>query len=135
MKILSPIFVMLIAFTLSCQSQPTAEVLAPAAFQKHIQETPKGIVLDVRTPGEYDKGYISKALNVDYRNENFKAEVAKLDTAATYFVYCRSGGRSASAAGYMKSAGFSKVYDLKGGIIAWKKDKFFLIQKPLPADH
>jgi len=119
----------------SCKAQLSVEPMVPSEFQKAIQSNTEAIVLDVRTPEEYREGYILHAVNVDYKNENFKSEIAKLDTAKTYYVYCRSGGRSANAASYMKSVGFKNVYDLKGGITSWKADKFPVIQKPLPVGN
>jgi len=53
---------------------------------------------------------------VDYTSASFQTEVQKLDTSKTYVVYCRSGGRSAKAASFMASHGFSNVYNLEGGI-------------------
>lgn len=130
MKLFSNLLLLLIAVAASCQSQTTGNVLDPAAFQGKIKETPKGVVLDVRTPEEFSSGYIANAVNVDYNSENFKAEVSKLDTHAAYFVYCRSGKRSANAASYMRSVGFSKVYELSGGITSWQENKLPVVTGP-----
>ena len=91
-------------------------------------------MLDVRTPEEFSDGYISNAVNVDYNNENFKTEVGKLDSKATYFVYCRSGKRSANAAAYMRSSGFTNVYELSGGITSWKENKLPVVTKSAAGD-
>ena len=40
------------------------------------------------------------------------------------YVYCKVGGRSASAARTMEDMGFKKIYDLKGGILQWEKEGF-----------
>jgi rhodanese-related sulfurtransferase len=45
-------------------------------------------------------------------------EMENYDKSKTYYIYCRSGRRSNSAAKYMKSKGF-KVYDMQGGINNW----------------
>lgn len=119
MKTFSALFLLLVA--LSCHSQTAGYVLDPADFQKKIKETPNAVVLDVRTPEELKEGFIKGAINIDYNGPNFKTEIAKLDTNATYFVYCRSGRRSSNAATYMRSIGFSKVYELNGGIVAWQE--------------
>ena len=77
-------------------------------------------VIDVRTDGEVAEGVIPGAIQIDISDrENFEAEIAKLDKDRDVLVYCKVGGRSAQAASYMESQGFSKVYDLKGGILAW----------------
>jgi len=77
-------------------------------------------LIDVRTPEEFTEGYIQGAINIDYRNENFKQLIEKVDKTKPVAVYCGRGGRSGSCATYMKNAGFTKIYDLDGGITRWK---------------
>jgi rhodanese-related sulfurtransferase len=47
-------------------------------------------------------------------------EVQKLDKDVTYFVYCRTGVRSANSCLLMKELGFNNTYNLIGGIVDWK---------------
>ncbi|MBR9917885.1 rhodanese-like domain-containing protein [bacterium] len=76
------------------------------------------VVLDVRTPGEVQQGYIEGAdLFIDINGSNFEQEIAALDTNKTYLVYCRSGARSSRAGNYMVEQGFNSVYNLSGGIM------------------
>jgi len=82
------------------------------------------IILDIRTPEEYEESHIKGSLNVDYKNENFKEEIVKLDQSKKYFVYCRSGKRSANSRKIMNELGYKKVYDLQGGILAWKEKEY-----------
>lgn len=79
----------------------------------------KGILLDVRTPKEFAEGHIDGAINIDYFDPNFKAEVEKLDKSKPVYIYCRSGGRSSKAMLIMKDSGFTSLYNLLGGFIAW----------------
>ncbi|MEX0273681.1 MAG: rhodanese-like domain-containing protein, partial [Flavobacteriaceae bacterium] len=44
----------------------------------------------------------------------------KLDTSKNYYVYCRSGNRSAQACAIMGSLGFGNVYNLEGGFMEWE---------------
>lgn len=90
-----------------------------AEFQKLSQKEP-GIILDVRTPGEIAQGTIPGAMVIDWNGNNFSEEVSKLDKTKPIYVYCKSGGRSSSACGKMQSLGFEKIYNLSGGITAWK---------------
>lgn len=106
----------------STQAADTGKVFAvvsPQEFNTKLQQTP-GVLLDVRTPGEYKKGFIKGARLLDIFSDNFDAELNKLDRNATYYVYCASGGRSAECAEKMQSMGFTRVYDLDGGMSAWK---------------
>lgn len=64
-------------------------------------------VIDVRTPEEYAAGHVEGARLIDVQSESFDDEVATLDPELTYVVYCRSGNRSAQAAGRMAAAGFT----------------------------
>lgn len=95
------------------------KVISAAEFGDKIANQP-GVILDVRTPGEYKKGFIKDARLLDIFSDNFDAELNKLDRNATYYVYCASGGRSAECAEKMQTLGFKKVYDLDGGMGAWR---------------
>lgn len=75
------------------------------------------ILLDVRQPEEYRSGHLPGAvfMPLPYLIDN----VGELDPAKSVLVYCRSGNRSLAAAAFLLSEGFSKVYNMDGGITAW----------------
>ena len=79
------------------------------------------VVLDVRTVAEFAEGHIDGAILIDQGQSDFveKAKSA-LPTEKKIAVYCRSGRRSANAAGRLADIGY-KCVNLKGGIIAWKE--------------
>ena len=77
-------------------------------------------ILDVRTPDEFNEGYIPGAKNIDiYKGQVFLDEVNQLDKSKEYYVYCRSGARSAQACALMQQQGFENTYNLQGGITDW----------------
>ena len=79
------------------------------------------VVLDVRTAAEFAEGHIQRAILIDQGQSDFVEKAkATLPKGKTIAVYCRSGRRSANAAGRLADAGY-KCVNLKGGIIAWKK--------------
>lgn len=80
------------------------------------------LLIDVRTPEEFASGHIENSINIDYTADNFKDLIGELDTNQEVYVYCKVGGRSGRSAKILKDMGFKKVYDLKGGIIAWEKE-------------
>lgn len=87
-----------------------------------LQMQSKGTVtiIDVRTPDEVKQGYIKGAqLFADINSADFDQKIAQLDPQKTYIVYCKSGARSSRAAQMMIDAGFTNVYNLKGGISNW----------------
>jgi len=80
-------------------------------------------ILDVRTPDEVEEGYIPGATNIDiYLGQEFMAELEKLDRNKNYYVYCRSGKRSAQACAIMGKLGFQNTYNLEGGFMEWEGD-------------
>ncbi len=79
-------------------------------------------VLDVRTKEEWDAGRLKGAKLATVTEEGFLAKAkALLDAEKPVLVYCRSGRRSEKAAKELRAAGFSPVYELQGGIVAWEK--------------
>lgn len=77
-------------------------------------------LLDVRTRDEYDDGHIAGAKLVDVNDSTFVDKAMEvLDPQHEVAVYCRSGRRSARAAGLLAAKGL-KVTNLDGGVIAWQ---------------
>jgi rhodanese-related sulfurtransferase len=78
------------------------------------------IILDVRTPQEFETSRIPKSINIDFYNPAiFMQEIGKLDKDRSYYIYCRTGVRSANSCHLMKELGFTKTYNLIGGIVDW----------------
>lgn len=120
MRISYSISILLILLSLvACNAQNKKGQVTVQEFSEKLNTESNKLILDVRTPDEYNSGHIAGSVNIDYFNENFKTEVAKLDKSKTVFVYCRSGGRSAKSAAILNEMGFTNVIDLEGGIGAW----------------
>jgi rhodanese-related sulfurtransferase len=73
-------------------------------------------LVDVRSPAEYAGGHVDGAKNLPV--DTLPAAASGLARDKVVVVYCRSGARSARAAGLLKQSGFSEVYDL-GSIANW----------------
>lgn len=84
-------------------------------------------VIDVRSPEEFAAGHIAGAINIDVEGDAFDEGIAALDQSKTYAVYCHSGRRSLIAANTMADAGFTSIYNLDGGIIAWDAAGYELV--------
>ena len=78
------------------------------------------VILDVRTPVEYAEGHLQNAINLDFNSPSFKSEAGHLDKNFIYLVYCRTGARSAAASKILAELGFSHIYNMTGGMIAWQ---------------
>jgi rhodanese-related sulfurtransferase len=77
------------------------------------------LLVDVRTPGEYEEGHLEGAVNIDWMAEDFGSKWDTIAKDRKVYVYCKVGGRSAKAADYLDSLGY-KVVDLTGGWDAYK---------------
>ena len=90
-------------------------------WEKQLHSEENAFILDVRTPEEYEISRIPNSKNIDFYNpQNFMQEIEKLDKDNSYYVYCRTGVRSANSCALMKELGFKKTYNLVGGIVEWK---------------
>ena len=79
------------------------------------------IILDVRTPEEFSEGYIANATNLNIYDANtFMSKIQSYNKENSYYLYCKSGARSAQACKIMSQLGFNNVYNLLGGITNWK---------------
>ncbi|NQY06297.1 MAG: rhodanese-like domain-containing protein [Flavobacteriaceae bacterium] len=78
-------------------------------------------LIDVRTPEEFESGYVKNAVNMNFYDDDFSENLDKLDKTKPVCVYCKKGGRSAKAAKQLHEKGFEEVYDLDGGITNWIK--------------
>lgn len=101
------------------KAQTIAIDIDVATFDKMIVEKP-GAILDVRTQDEYNRGFIDGSTLIDWYSDDFNQEVEQLDKNKPVYVYCHVGGRSKSAMKRLNSLGFTEVYNLNGGIVAWR---------------
>lgn len=88
---------------------------------KQAQSTSKGLLLDVRTPDECAEGIIEGATMLDYSAPGFMDGIKQLDKDQPIYIYCAAGGRSRQTMTRMQGLGFTKVWDLDGGMSAWQE--------------
>ncbi len=109
----------LLTTTFLCCAAQTNTSLTAGEFETATKDSIQ--LLDVRTPGEYNTGHIKNALQADWTDkQEFNRRIAFIDKNKPVYVYCLSGGRSGAAAKEMRTNGYQKVYELNGGINAWK---------------
>lgn len=92
--------------------------------------TPNFVVLDVRTPEEFESGHVEGAININYHSETFVEELNKLDKNKSYLVYCRTGRRSGDTVGIMTRQGFGELYRIDGDISGWKSQNLPVVKGP-----
>lgn len=78
------------------------------------------LILDVRSPGEFNNGHIPNARNIPV--DTLQSNLASIShyRDGEVLVYCGSGKRSIKAADILSRNGFNKVYNLKGGLPSYK---------------
>jgi rhodanese-related sulfurtransferase len=92
--------------------------------QEYVAQHANAVVVDVRTPTEYEMSHITGAMNVNVQDDDFESMVAALDKDKTYLVHCTrnpDNGRSSRALETLQSLGFKNLYSLEGGYVAWKE--------------
>jgi rhodanese-related sulfurtransferase len=121
MRIKYYLLVLLSFILVSCNGQinDAYENSSAQVFAKKIKTTPNPQIIDVRSPEEYASQHLDKAKNINWNGADFETKVALLDKKQPVFVYCMVGGRSKKASDKLVEMGFSKVYDLQGGIMKW----------------
>ncbi len=112
--------VVAICLMAACRSFVTTTLEADL-FEKTLNQTPNAQLIDVRTPKEYSEGYLAGAILMDIKAPTFDSLIHTLDKTRPVFVYCRSGKRSLEAANILEKNKFKVVYNLDGGINAWKE--------------
>jgi rhodanese-related sulfurtransferase len=84
---------------------------------KQLIDNKEVVVLDVRTPEEYQEGHIPSAILIPLQELENKLD--ELDREEPYLVVCRSGNRSAQASEILTSNSFTNIYNMTGGMNSW----------------
>ena len=94
--------------------------LSQKDWSSQLESDSESFIIDVRTQEEVDEGMIPEALHMDiYNGQKFISSLEKLDKSLGYYVYCRSGNRSAQACSIMGQLGFKSTFNLVGGFLGW----------------
>ena len=75
--------------------------------------------VDVRTPEEVADGTIEGSINIDFKSSDFAKNITALEKDRPMYLFCRSGNRSGQASQILVDAGYTEIYDLKGGYNAY----------------
>lgn len=123
MKFLKFSLIFITVLNLSCQNKrgDSKITMIDSEEMKILLEENEIQLIDVRTVEEYNENYIKGAENIVY-DSNFDQKLNQLDKDKPLVVYCRSGRRSTASAEILEKKGFTKIYELKDGIIQWMKE-------------
>ncbi len=103
------------------ESQPAVQVpeIEPVELKRWYDTGKEFFVLDVREPHEYQICRLPDSHLIPLGE--LPRRVHELDSSVEIVAHCRSGKRSADAVDFLRKAGFRKVWNLKGGILAWSE--------------
>ena len=99
------------------------ELISPQQVYDAVYSEDSVQLVDVRTPKEFKESHLKGAQNICVTSDDFSEKVKTLDKSKPVYVYCKKGGRSADAAEQLKEMGFTKIYDMDGGILLWEKKR------------
>ena len=111
---------LLILSSITLHSQDNVKSIDYDEYLK-ISKSKEFLIIDVRTPDEYQINRIKKSININFYNENFIDIFKKFEYDKNILIYCRSGRRSLQAVKILSEKGYTKIYDLKGGVLALDK--------------
>lgn len=103
----------------AADTAPSVRKIQTAEFDTLRAKT-NHVVLDVRTPEEFNAGHVPHAVNLNLQSPDFAKSIAGLDKGKTYLVHCARGRRSAAAVEQLGKAGITNVLDFTGGFAAWQ---------------
>jgi phage shock protein E len=98
---------------------PSIPLVSVAEAKRIMENTPGLTVLDVRTPEEFMSGHLKGAVLLSVSDVDQQSAKVLPDKQAPVLVYCHSGKRSAAAVAKLKAQGYTRLWDMHGGIIAW----------------
>jgi thioredoxin 1 len=131
MKIYSCLVICLLCF--GCKSSNDSVLLDAEEFHKRVSAENVQLI-DVRTSPEWAEGFIKNAVNMDVNSGGLETGAEALYKDVPVYVYCKKGRRSSDAASRLKAMGFKQVFELKGGILAWKNAGLPLVVPVLSSD-
>lgn len=101
----------------------TPQITADEVYKTVIDKT-NTILLDVRTPGEYERGKIAGSINIPIDKISSQITTNIPDKNKTIYVYCLSGSRSDAAVNIMLQLGYTNVFSMTNGLLMWRSKKY-----------
>ncbi len=104
------------------EAKKHAVQIAPIEAKK-MMENFKILLFDVRSEKEYKSGTIKNSINIPWRKIDSKISEFTKDKCQTILIFCYSGARGTMATYKLIKAGYKNVFNIEGGITAWKNSK------------
>lgn len=107
----------------TAMAEPHVDIDVNTAYQMIVTDRnsyPNLVILDVRTVSEFEEGHIPQAMLIPVQELPQRIDELSQHKNDEIIVYCRLGGRSQSASLTLDENNFTTVFDMLGGIEAWK---------------
>jgi phage shock protein E len=98
----------------------TGSPISVADLAQRVEAGDAPVVLDVRTPAEFDQGHVPGAINIPYDQLASRLDELPAGSGDEVVVHCERGGRAAKAERVLNDAGYTDVRDLEGHFQAWQ---------------
>jgi len=121
------ISVMVILFTGVLSAQQIKPVSSQSVSEL-VNKNSKIVLLDVRTPLEFQQGHLKGAVNIDARHPEVTKQLDQLDRNASYVVYCRTSNRSGVVGDYLVKKGFKDVSQMMDGYTGWLQNGLSVVK-------
>lgn len=116
-RILLFLVILLVVILTACGNSSEGYRNISSEEAKQLIDNKEVVVLDVRTPEEYQEGHISNAKLIPL--QELENKLNDLNKEEAYLVVCRSGNRSTQASEILTNNGFDSIYNLSGGMNSW----------------
>lgn len=103
---------------------PNVPQISAEEVKKALDENQDVLLLDVRTSEEFAKNRIKGAINVPVDQVEDKISSFIPNKERKIYIYCLSSSRSVHAVDTMQKLGYTNVYNLTSGLLAWRAKQF-----------
>jgi rhodanese-related sulfurtransferase len=107
--------------------EPSVPEISVEQLMQAIEDNTSCIILDVRTPGEFERGHIEGSVNIPVDCIDSTITSTLSDTSKRMYVYCLSGSRSAHAVEALISLGYKNIFNVSHGLLAWRAKYYPLV--------
>jgi rhodanese-related sulfurtransferase len=87
------------------------------------------VVVDVRPAADFSNGHIINAINIPMNGFSKQIGLLEKYKSQPVIISCRSGSQSSHACGQLRKQGFTEVYNLRGGLLAWQNANLPITRK------
>jgi rhodanese-related sulfurtransferase len=122
-------FIVSLLLLMGCSFVQASDELVSPKEASVLTTDKKAVIVDVREDDEWNEGHIAGAVHIPLNQLEARLPELQSYKDTSIITQCQSGKRSLKALELLKSAGFSKVASMDGGIVAWRKDGLATQQK------